>query len=89
MEKSKLHSDNIPDVYWFKIQSLHALRDLYGENSTQIKEANELLNEAIAHLNNVFNKIYKGKVLFTVISSDAIHTRRTRNILTADNEPDV
>jgi len=74
-------TDNTPDVFWFKVSSLHPLTDLYGSNSTQVKVAKQILNEAIIQLNNAFNKAYKGRVLVSVIASDAIHTRRTRSIL--------
>jgi renin receptor len=79
-----VHDDNIPDIFWFKSESLHPLTDLYGENSTQVKEAKQLLNDVILTLNNAFNKKYNGKVLVSVVSSDAIHTRRARNILETD-----
>ncbi|EFA03659.1 ATPase H(+)-transporting accessory protein 2 [Tribolium castaneum] len=81
IQNSGLHLDGTPDVFWFKIESLHPLIDLYGENSTKVKEAKQLLNDAILHLNSVFTKVYKDKVLVSVITSDAVHTRRARNIL--------
>ena len=74
-------------MYWFKIETLHALTDLYGENSTQVKEAKQLLTDAILRLNTAFNKLYKGKVLVSVVCSDAIHTRKARNILADGDEP--
>lgn len=86
ISKSAIAVDNIPDVFWFKIESLHPLIDLYGENSTTVKEAKQLLNNAILHLNNAFTKVYKDKVLVSVITSDAVHTRRTRNILQETKE---
>lgn len=76
----------MPDVYWFKVTALHALVDLHGENSTAAKEAKQLLNDVIIRLNNAFVRSYQGKVLVSVIVSDASHTRRTRSILAAKAE---
>ncbi|XP_074035432.1 ATPase H(+)-transporting accessory protein 2-like [Leptinotarsa decemlineata] len=73
--------DNVPDVYWFKVSALHAVTDLYGENSTQVQEAHQLLNTVILKLNSAFNKAYDGFALITVVTSDASHTRRSRSIL--------
>lgn len=81
-----LQADNNPDIYWFHVQSLHPLIDLYGENSTQVKEAKKLLNEAINHLNGAFKAAYKGRVLVSIVASDAIHTRRTRSILSVEDD---
>ncbi|RZC33637.1 renin receptor, partial [Asbolus verrucosus] len=89
VEQFVVKSDNVPDIYWFKIASLHPLTDLYGENSTQMKEAQQILNDVTARINNAFNKVYNGRVLVSVITSDAIHTRRTRNILAADGSADA
>lgn len=66
--------------------ALHALVDLHGENSTAAKEAKQLLNDVIIRLNNAFVRSYQGKVLVSVIVSDASHTRRTRSILAAKAE---
>lgn len=65
------------------------MTDLYGENSTQVKEAKQLLNDAISRLNSAVNDLYKGRVLVTVVTSDASHTRYGRSILEtkADEEP--
>lgn len=63
------------------MSALHALVDLHGENSTAAKEAKQLLNDVIIRLNNAFARVYQGKVLVSVIVSDASHTRRTRSIL--------
>lgn len=83
--------DFLPDLYWFKIRSLHALVDLHGDNSTVAKEAKQLLNDVIIRLNSAFKKAYGDGVLVTVIVSDASHTRRTRSILaqTKDEATDV
>lgn len=81
IETGKITKDYVPDVYWFEVSALHALKDLYGENSTQVLEAKQLLNEAISRLNTAFVKLYDGYVLVTVITSDASHTRRGRSIL--------
>ncbi|XP_044762076.1 ATPase H(+)-transporting accessory protein 2 isoform X2 [Coccinella septempunctata] len=78
---SNIKSDGIPDLFWFKLSSLHPVVDLYGENSTEVKEAKHLLNEAVLRLNEAFRKAYNGAVLFSVITSDASHTRKTRSIL--------
>ncbi|KAL3278716.1 hypothetical protein HHI36_016248 [Cryptolaemus montrouzieri] len=86
---NSLRSDGVPDLFWFKVSSLHPLVDLYGDNSTEIKEAKKLLNEAIYNLNIAFKKAYNGAVLFSVISSDASHTRRTRSILADAPDTDM
>ncbi|XP_044266902.1 ATPase H(+)-transporting accessory protein 2 [Tribolium madens] len=88
VDNTGIKQDGTPDVFWFKIESLHPLIDLYGENSTKVKEAKQLLNDAILHLNSVFTKVYKDKVLVSVITSDVVHTRRARNIL-QENKPDT
>lgn len=86
---SNIKSDGIPDLFWFKLSSLHPVVDLYGENSTEVKEAKHLLNEALLRLNDAFRQAYDGAVLFSVITSDVSHTRRTRSILATDNERDL
>lgn len=84
IEHGGVLKDGVRDVYWFQLNSLHALSDLHGENSTETIEAKQLLNEAILKLNSAFNKAYKGNVLVNIITSDASHTRRSRSILQAD-----
>ncbi|XP_072378410.1 ATPase H(+)-transporting accessory protein 2 [Diabrotica undecimpunctata] len=84
IEEGEIKRDSIPDLYWFEVSSLHAVSDLYGENSTQVLEAKQLLNEVILRLNSAFNKLYNGYVLVTVVTSDASHTRRGRSILASD-----
>ncbi|CAG9764557.1 unnamed protein product [Ceutorhynchus assimilis] len=71
--------DFVPDVYWFRISSLHALSDLHGPNSTETQEANKILQEAIARVSNAFAKRYNNHVFVSVITSDASHTRQRRN----------
>jgi len=66
------------DIFWFKVSALHAVSDLHGENSTAVKEAKQLLVEAVERLNAAFNRMYSGRVLVNVITSDASHTRRVR-----------
>ncbi|XP_017776064.1 PREDICTED: renin receptor [Nicrophorus vespilloides] len=78
IEKGNIKKTNLPDVFWFKISSLHAISDLHGENSTETKEAKEILVNAIERMNAAFNKFYDGKVLVNVITSDTSHTRRVR-----------
>lgn len=89
IEASPVKNDYIPDVYWFRVTALHALVDLHGENSTAAKEAKQLLNDVIIRLNNAFVRSYHGKVLVSVIVSDASHTRRTRSILAAKDAAEV
>ncbi|CAH0559313.1 unnamed protein product [Brassicogethes aeneus] len=84
IEEGAIEVDSIPDVFWFKFTALNALTSLYGDNSTVVKEAKQLLNEAILHLNAAAHKAYKGAVFVNVITSDAIHTRRARDVLAAD-----
>lgn len=80
--------DSDRQVFWFQLNSLHALSDLHGENSTETLEAKQLLNDVIVKLNAAFTKLYDGSVLVSIITSDATHTRRTRSILqTAGAEP--
>lgn len=88
VEQGSIQRDYVPDIYWFKVTGLHAIVDLYGANSTQAKEAKILLNHAILKLNTAFSKAYKGSVLVNVITSDASHTRRARNILAAKETND-
>lgn len=79
-------SNFAPDVFWFKFTALHALADVYGENSTTVKEAKQLLNEAIAALSASFNNVYDDGLLFGVITNDVVHTRRTRAATQADGK---
>lgn len=76
-------------MFWFQLNSLHALSDVHGENSTETVEAKQLLNEAILRLNTAFTKAYNGNVLVNIITSDASHTRRTRSILQAEVAADT
>lgn len=62
------------------------MSDLHGENSTETLEAKHLLNEVILRLNVAFTKAYNKNVLVNIITSDASHTRRTRDILQADEK---
>jgi len=78
--------DDVPDVFWFEVGSFHPLLDFYGENSSQVLEAKQILNEVILEINTAFNKLYDGFVLVTVVTSDSSHTRRGRSILQAKNE---
>lgn len=71
------------------MSALHALVDLHGVNSSAAKEAKQLLNDVIIRLNNAFVRTYEGKVLVSVIVSDASHTRKTRSILAAKAEGEV
>lgn len=78
IKSASLKPSNAPQLIWFKIESLHALSDLHGENSTATKEAKRMMNQAIEDLSAAYDKLYDGKVLINVISSDASHTRRVR-----------
>ncbi|XP_060525561.1 ATPase H(+)-transporting accessory protein 2 [Cylas formicarius] len=89
VEAGAVKEDFIPDIYWFRLTSLHALSDLHGPNSTETKEAKQLLQEAINRLSDAFVKAYGNRVLANIITSDASHTRMRRNILaTADDTSD-
>lgn len=78
--------DDVPDVFWFEVGSFHPLVDFYGENSSQVLEAKQILNEVILEINAAFKKLYDGYVLVSVITSDASHTRKGRSILQNQNE---
>lgn len=86
IEQGVIEPDNTPDIFWFKLSGLHAISDLYGENSTTVKEANQILREAILALNAAITKAYNGDVFVSVITSDAIHTRRTRSVLEVSSD---
>lgn len=75
--KNKI-SEQTKDVVWMKITGLHGIVDVHGENSTETREAKRLLAEAITDVSDAFNKAYNGKILASVIVSDAMHTRRIR-----------
>nr|CAH7736821.1 unnamed protein product [Callosobruchus chinensis] len=83
VEEGVMQKDNIPDVYWFRFDSLHALSDLHGPNSTEAMEAKQLLSDVIMQLNAAFSKVYGDNALITVITSDTSHTRKARSILQA------
>ncbi|CAH2008007.1 unnamed protein product [Acanthoscelides obtectus] len=76
-----IRKDNIPDIFWFRFDSLHALSDLHGPNSTEAMEAKQLLNDVIMQLNAAFTKAYGDNALITVITSDSSHTRKARSVL--------
>jgi renin receptor len=78
MEYASFADDDSPVLIWCKVSSLHALSDIYGSNSSETKEAKTLLNEAIQRLNVASDKLFEGKVLVDVITSDASHTRMKR-----------
>lgn len=86
VEQKRFEKDGVRDVFWFQINSLHALSDLHGENSTEAVEAKQLLNDVILRLNVAFTKAYDKNVLVNIITSDASHTRRTRSILQTDDK---
>lgn len=70
--------DGLPDIHWFTVPGLHSLVDMYGITSKQVLEAKRLISSSILLLSEVFTTAYDDKVIFTVLSSDAIHTRRYR-----------
>lgn len=86
IEDGAVKEDFVPDVYWFRLSSIHALSDLHGENSTKTKEAKQLLQDTIARLTDAFIKRYSNHVFVSVITSDASHTRLRRDT-TADTDP--
>ncbi|KAK9505003.1 hypothetical protein O3M35_009158 [Rhynocoris fuscipes] len=71
-------NDGVPDAYWFSVPGLRPLIDTYGAKSKQVIEAKRLLSSSILLLSEVFNTAYNDKVLFVVMSSDDIITRRYR-----------
>uniref|UniRef100_T1I118 Renin receptor n=1 Tax=Rhodnius prolixus TaxID=13249 RepID=T1I118_RHOPR len=73
-------NDGVPDVHWFTVPGLHSLIDTYGGQSKQVNEAKRLLSSSILLLSEVFNTAYNDKVLFAVISSDVVHTRRFKRV---------
>lgn len=81
IEDGAVKEDFVPDVYWFRLSSLHALSDLHGPNSTKTKEAKQLLQDTIVRITDAFVKRYNNHVFVNVITSDASHTRLRRNIL--------
>lgn len=90
IDEGIVKEDFVPDVYWFRVSSLHPLSDLHGPNSTETIEAKQLLQEAISRLTNAFVKQYNNHVFISVVTSDAVHTRLRRNILaTEEGTPDV
>ncbi|XP_014279995.1 ATPase H(+)-transporting accessory protein 2 [Halyomorpha halys] len=70
--------DGLPDIHWFTVPGLHNLVDMYGITSKQVLEAKRLISSSVLLLSEVFTTAYDDKVIFTVLSSDAIHTRRYR-----------
>ncbi|KAF7275889.1 hypothetical protein GWI33_011172 [Rhynchophorus ferrugineus] len=88
VEDGVVKQDYVPDVYWFRLSSLHALSDLHGENSTETKEAKQLLQNVIIRLTDAFSKAYGNHVFVNVLTSDASHTRVRRNILATDESND-
>ncbi|CAG9859004.1 unnamed protein product [Phyllotreta striolata] len=83
---SSIKVDAVPDVFWFEVGSFHPLVDFYGENSSQVLEAKQILNEVILEVNSAFNKLYDGYVLVSVITSDASHTRKGRSLLQSKSD---
>nr|ATU82705.1 venom renin-receptor-like protein 1 [Pristhesancus plagipennis] len=79
-------NDGVPDAHWFSVPGLHALIDTYGAESKQVIEAKRLLSSSILLLSEVFNSAYNDKVLFVVLSSDVVHTRRFRRQATASSD---
>ncbi|XP_014239511.1 renin receptor [Cimex lectularius] len=73
-----LSNDGIPDVHWITVPGLHTLIDTYGLHSKEVEEAKRVLSSSVLLLSEVFNTAYNDKVVFAVISSDAVHTRRYR-----------
>lgn len=80
-------NDGVPDAHWFTAPGLHSLIDTYGGQSKQVNEAKRLLSSSILLLSEVFNTAYNDKVLFAVISSDVVHTRRFKRDADAKEPP--
>ncbi|XP_022919579.2 ATPase H(+)-transporting accessory protein 2 [Onthophagus taurus] len=76
LELGTVQREALPKVLWLKLGSLHALSDVYGKNSTVVQEAKQLLSETFLTINQSLQKMFSGRVLITVITSDASHTRR-------------
>lgn len=79
-----LTSTDKPDYFNIKCFGLHTISDLYGENAAATKEAKQLLIDAVNRLNEALKKVYNERILFTVVTSDASHTRRAREVPPAD-----
>lgn len=77
--------DGIPDLHWVSVPGLHTLVDIYGPTSKQVLEGKRLLSSSILLFSEVVATAYNDKVIFGVLSSDAVHTRRYRRE-TATNE---
>ncbi|GJQ82094.1 hypothetical protein Trydic_g6966 [Trypoxylus dichotomus] len=78
IERGVIKVEATPGVFWFKVSALHALSDLHGSNSTATKEAKQLLYETVQRLNEAFQKLYSGRAIVSVVTSDVSHTRRFR-----------
>ncbi|XP_050312456.1 ATPase H(+)-transporting accessory protein 2 [Anthonomus grandis grandis] len=76
--------DSVPDVFWFRVASLHPLSDLHGANSSETKEARQLLENVISLLTDAFVKRYDNRVFVSVMTSDASHTRQRRNLMATE-----
>uniref|UniRef100_A0A0A9YKL4 Renin receptor n=1 Tax=Lygus hesperus TaxID=30085 RepID=A0A0A9YKL4_LYGHE len=82
-----LSNNGVPDLHWFSVPGIHALVDTYGVHSKQVEEAKRLLSSSTLLLSEVFNTAYNDKVVFGLISSDVIHTRRFRRQSANDSIP--
>ncbi|KAK5650037.1 hypothetical protein RI129_001066 [Pyrocoelia pectoralis] len=80
IENGAITSADKPSYFDIKFFGLHTISDLYGENAAATKEAKQLLIDSIIRLNAAFKNVYNDRVLFTIVSSDASHTRRAREV---------
>ncbi|BET01969.1 Renin receptor-like protein [Nesidiocoris tenuis] len=78
LAEKDLVDDGVPDLYWFSVPGLHALVDTYGAHSKQVEEAKRLLSSSVLLLSEVMSTSYNDKVVFGLLSSDVMHTRRFR-----------
>lgn len=79
--------DGLPDLHWISVPGLHSLVDMYGSDSKQVLEGKRLLSSSILLFSEVFATAYNDKVIFGVLSSDAVHTRRyRRDTVTEENK---
>ncbi|KAF5302476.1 hypothetical protein FQR65_LT08566 [Abscondita terminalis] len=80
IEDGVITSDFEPDFFNINCLGLHAVSDLHGENSSTTNEARQILLDALDRLNSALKKTYSNRVFFAVVTNDASHTRRTREV---------
>ncbi|XP_054724962.1 renin receptor-like [Uloborus diversus] len=90
--KSVVH-DNIPDIYWLKLEGFENIVSTYGSNSFQFREGLRLLRQIISEFERVLRNTYDDNVVVVVIKENNIPlslSHRARKLLEATTEaPDV